>query len=336
VSDNRDNVLLLQRVGKELSVDVSGVPFTVVGDQYFVGFLDDETTGKRIESAVLRAKEEGYDDLVGSLVGLGSSESLPIEEPVDEGVVPETLRLPILGEIETKNLSLPVFTFVIALLDGFNPCAMWVLIFLISLLLGMKDRKRMWLLGGTFIAASGFVYFLFLSAWLNLFLFLGFVFWVRVLVGLVALGVGGYYLRDWYVNRDAACRVVEGERRKKLFGKMRSVTQRQRLVMAFIGSVGFAFAVNLIELVCSAGLPAIYTQVLALSNLPRWKHYLYLAFYILIFMIDDLAVFVVAMTTLKAVGIESKYARFSHLVGGILMFLIGLALLFKPELLMFG
>lgn len=339
---NRENLLLLQQVGRELSADVSGVPFTVVGEEYFVGYLDDQTTGVRIEAAVLRARDEGYLDVVGSLVGVDSSDtsisdktSLP-QEALEEGVVPESFRLPIFGEIQTKNLSLPAFTFVVALLDGFNPCAMWVLVFLISLLLGMKDRKRMWLLGSTFIAASAFVYFLFLSAWLNLFLFLGFVIWVRVLVGLVALGTGGYYLRDWYVNRGAACRVVKGERRKRIFEKMRGITKRRQLFLALVGIVGLAFAVNLIELVCSAGLPAVYTQVLALSGLPVWQYYLYLLFYVLIFMIDDLIVFVTAMTTLKAVGIESKYVRFSHLVGGVLMVLIGLSLLLKPELLMFG
>lgn len=359
VGGSRENALLRQ-VGRELSADVSGVPFTVVGEEYLAGYLNDQTSGRRIEAAVLQAKQQGYNDVVGSLVGLTPSvvpsvtvsltptEPTPsfqngevstsgeVHESSGDSPVPGVLTLPILGEIQTKTLSLPAFTFVVALLDGFNPCAMWVLLFLVSLLLGMKDRRRMWILGTTFVVASAFVYFLFLSAWLNLFLFLGFVFWVRLLVGLVALGVGIYYLRDWYVNRDAACRVVGSERRQRMFRKMRSITQRRQLILALIGIVGLAFAVNIIELVCSAGLPAVYTQVLALSNLPRWQYYLYLLFYMLIFMIDDLFVFIAAMTTLKAAGIESKYARFSHLVGGVLMLLIGLALLFKPELLMFG
>ena len=92
----------------------------------------------------------------------------------------------------------------------------------------------------------------------------------------------------------------------------------------------------MVELVCSAGLPAIYTQILSLSNLPTWQYYFYLGLYILIFMLDDLFVFFTAMFTLKAVGVESKYARYSHLIGGVLMLVIGLLLLFKPEWLMFG
>ena len=103
-----------------------------------------------------------------------------------------------------------------------------------------------------------------------------------------------------------------------------------------IGIILLAFAVNLVELVCSAGLPAIYTQVLSLTPMPKWQYYLYLLFYILIFMLDDLIVFVIAMVGLKAVGIESKYARMSRLVGGIVILLIGLLMLIKPELLAFG
>ncbi len=249
--------------------------------------------------------------------------------------IPETIVFPLIGELVIKELSLPTLTFVIALLDGFNPCAMWVLLFLISLLLGMENRLKMIILGTVFILTSGLVYFLFLSAWLNLFLFLGFVFWIRVVIGAFAVGVGFYYLRDFYLHKTG-CKVVGGEKRKKIFGRLREIVQSKYFLLAVVGIILLAFAVNLVELVCSAGLPAIYTQVLALTPMPRWQYYLYLVFYVVIFMIDDIAVFLIAMTTLHAVGVESKYARFAHLIGGLGMLIIGVLMLFKPELLMFG
>ena len=244
--------------------------------------------------------------------------------------------MPIIGEVNLRSLSLPALTFVIALVDGFNPCAMWVLLFLISILLGMADRTKMWILGSVFIFASGFVYFLFLSAWLNMFLFLGFVTWVRIAVAIVALGMGVYQLRDYWINRDGGCKVVANEKRKKIFERIKEITNKKQLFVAMFGMILLAFAVNLVELVCSAGLPAIYTQVLSLTPMPRWQYYLYLVFYIIVFMIDDLFVFVVAMTTLHAVGIESKYARYSRLIGGLIIFAIGILMLFKPEILMFA
>jgi len=144
----------------------------VVGQEYIVGYLSDETTGKEIENLVSCAMKDGCQDIVGGLL-LGNSQDENQTQEVKGAV--KALDAPVFGKLNLETLSLPVLTFVVAFLDGFNPCAMWVLIFLISLLLRMKDRKRMWLLGVTFIGASSLVYFLFLSAWLNLFLFLGFI-----------------------------------------------------------------------------------------------------------------------------------------------------------------
>jgi hypothetical protein len=180
------------------------------------------------------------------------------------------------------------------------------------------------------------VHFLFLSVWLNLFLFLGFVVWVRILISAVALGAGGYYLRDYWVNNNSVCSVTGSEKRRRVFEKIRNITQKRQFVFALGGIILLAVAVNVVELICSAGLPAIFTKILSLSNLPVWQYDLYLLFYILIFMLDDLFVFFTAMSTLQVVGIQNKYSRFSHLVGGILMLIIGLLLLFKPEWLMFG
>lgn len=332
ITTNRTNLELLQKVGKKLQADVSGVPFTVIGDQYFAGYLNDETTGREIEKAIIYALKNEHADVVTTLI----PEEAPPPTPIKARGVPEALKVPLWGKLQVKNLSLPVLTFIVALLDGFNPCAMWTLLFLISLLLGMKDKKRMWVLGSAFIASSAIVYFLFLSAWLNLFLFLGIIVWIRTLVGLVAIGAGAYYLRDYLTNKHGGCSVMGDEKRQRIFSKLREITQKPQFFLALGGIIALAIAVNMVELICSAGLPAIYTQILSLSNLPRWQYYLYLAFYILIFMLDDLFIFFTAMITLQTVGVQSKYARYSHLIGGILMLIIGLLLLFKPELLMFG
>ncbi|MBU3935596.1 hypothetical protein KJ909_02885 [Patescibacteria group bacterium] len=303
------NNQFLKETGQRLNADTSGIPFTVVADQYFVGFLSDDSTGQKIKQAL------GLQEKTSTL---------------------DTLNLPLFGTVAVKDFSLPLLTFVIALLDGFNPCAMWTLMFLISLLLGLKDRRRMWILGIAFIASSALVYFLFLTAWLNLFLFIGFITWVKILIALVALASGTYYLKDYFTNKDASCKVTGGPKKQKVFARLKAITQKEQFIFALIGIILLAFVVNLVELVCSAGLPAIYTQILAFSDLPTWQYYSYLLFYILIFMLDDLVIFFIAMTTLKAVGLNSKYSRYSHLLGGVLMLLIGLLLIFKPEFLMFG
>ncbi len=332
VTGNKDNIDLLKKIGKELSVDISGVPFTIVGDHYFTGWYNEQTTGAAIEEAVQCALQNGCYDTVGNLISPAASGS----KYQNEKKMPEKINLPIFGEIKTKNFSLPILTILIAGLDGFNPCAMWVLLFLISMLLGMKDKKRMWILGIAFIVSSAFVYFLFMSAWLNLFLFLGFVLWVRIIIGLVALAAGGYNLKEYFTNKSGKCKVTDNKKRQKVFEKLKSITQKKQLWIALSGIVILAFAVNLVELVCSAGLPAIYTQILALSSLEKWQYYAFLLLYIFIFMLDDLIVFFVAMTTLQMTGATTKYSHISHLIGGIIMIIMGVLLLFRPELLMFG
>jgi thiol-disulfide isomerase/thioredoxin len=328
-----ENYSLLQKIGDELNIVTGGVPITIIGNSHFVGYLDDETTGQTIINLIEEVSLKGDSNSVGKII---SSKEETVVPTSNIKSVPEQIKVPILGSVDTKKLSLPILTIVIAAMDGFNPCAMWTLLFLISLLLGMKDRKRMWILGGTFIVTSAVVYFLFLSAWLNLFLFLGFIVWVRIAIGILAIGAGGYYLRDYVKNKSGGCNVMGDTKRQKIFEKIRDITQRKEFLLALGGIIILALTVNIVELVCSAGLPAIYTQILSLSHLNPWQHYGYLLLYVLIFMLDDLFIFFTAMITLQATGIQSKYSRFSHLVGGVLMVIIGLLLLFKPELLMFG
>jgi uncharacterized membrane protein YidH (DUF202 family) len=251
-------------------------------------------------------------------------------------MIPPSISVPFIGEIRTADLSLPLLTVLLGALDGFNPCAMWVLVFLIGLLLGMQDRFRMWVLGTAFIAGSALVYFLFMAAWLNFLLFIGAVAWVRAAVGLVALGGGFYYLREYFQNPDAACKVTAPQARRRVFESLRKLATESRFWLALAGIVALAFAVNLVELLCSAGIPAVYTQVLALSHLPAWQYYAYLGLYILVFMLDDLVVFVVAMKTLQITGMTTSYSRFSHLAGGVVLLAIGALLLLRPEWLMFG
>jgi len=342
---DKDNVLLFQKIGKELEIEVGAVPMTFIGEEYLVGFFNGDTTGKEILNIYEELKASGDPNIVGRIIGEtkddddkdkkseGVRKSQEIKNPVN---IPEELNFPVLGSIKTESLSLPLLTFFIALMDGFNPCAMWVLLFLISILLGMKDRRKMWILGSVFILTSGLIYFLFLSAWLNVFLFLGYVFWVRILIGIVAVSAGIYQLKDYWTNRQGGCKTADGEKRRKIFDKIREITDRKEIVYAIFGIVLLACAVNVVELVCSAGLPAVYTQVLSLSKLDIWQYYLYLLFYIFVFILDDLFVFIVAMATLHMTGIQSKYSRFSRLFGGIIIFILGLLLIFKPELLMFS
>ena len=310
-----------------------GVPTIVVGERHFVGYDADTTTGAAILAAVAACRVQPCADVVPAFF----SDAAPARAagPRPDGL-PKTVRLPLLGEVELATVSLPALTVMLAAIDGFNPCAMWTLLFLMGLLVGIPDRTRMWTLGAAFIAASAAVYYVVLAAWLNLLLVLGWVAWIRAVVAMVALAGGGYYIREFFVNPEALCRVTGGASRQRVLAQLRSIALERRFWLALGGIVLLAVAVNLVEFICSAGIPAVYVQVLTLSELPVWQYHAYLLLYILVFMLDDLLIFVIAMKTLQVAGLTGTYARWSHLIGGGLLLVIGVLLLFRPEWLVFG
>lgn len=333
VYHDRENALLMQKVAKILNTDAGGVPFLVMGDKYFIGY-GEGITDKEIEAQLNKCLATFCPDSIAEIVGAEPGSFSNSDTNVTENKE-KIIKLPLLEEIDVYKFSLPALAVVMGTLDGFNPCAMWVLLFLISLLLGMDDRRRMWILGSVFIIASALVYFVFMAAWLNLIIFLGFIIWVRVAIAILALGGGFYSLNKFFTNKAATCEITSGEKQQQIFDKLKSAVNQKNFFLALAGIIILAFMVNLVELVCSAGLPAVFTQVLALNELANWQYYGYILLYIFFFMLDDLLVFFLAMITLRITGLTNKYSRYSRLIGGILMIIIGFLLLFKPEWLMF-
>ena len=339
ITRNTTNSNLLSDVKEKLSSTSKYVPYTVIGEKHWIGWNEDNKN--KIIHAI-----ENYDyskrDIVYEVINgidgenIGNTEISELETADPEG---SSFTVPILGDIDARKVSLPILSIVIGFIDGFNPCAMWVLIFLISMLMGMHNKKRMWTLGLTFLVSSALVYLLFMIAWLNIAVTLTGVMWIRMLIALVAL-VGAFVnLKIFYKavkKHDSGCEVVDNSKRKKLMSRIKKFTTEKSFWLAILGVIGLAFSVNLIELACSAGLPLIFTQILALNNLGSLEYMLYIALYILFFLLDDIIVFVIAMVTLELTGISTKYAKYSHLIGGIIMFIIGILMIFKPSWLMFN
>jgi len=323
VTNNADNVRLLQQAGERLGITVNGVPFTVIGEHYIIGWYDEKTTGNEIREAISCASNNLCVDIISGLTQATNLES-------DDTLI----NLPIFGFINPKSISIPLISVVLGLIDGFNPCAMWVLLFLISLLLGVKNEFKRWVYGSVFIISSTLVYFLFMTTWLNLFLFIGFVFWIRIVIGLIAFYAGYVNIKEFITN-PSGCPVTGDKERQKIFTKLKKFVQEKHFLLGLLGLFALAFIVNLVELVCSAGLPAIFTQILAINDLSTWQYYFYILLYLLFFMLDDLIVFTLAMFTMKETGLSTKYGHWTRLIGGILMFIIGALIILKPEWLMF-
>ena len=329
---NKENDELLSKVRKALNNNDKTVPYTVIGTTGITGF--NETVKNQIKSAYEFYTYE-FVDIVDVI-----QNDLDVEYEI---IPPEgQYNLPILGDVNPEDVSLPLVSIIIGFIDGFNPCAMWVLLFLLSIIVTMKDRKKMWIIGLTFLTTSAVVYLAFMLAWLQIAITLSEIVWVRFIIALIALLGGAINLTSYYKERkkDNGCAVVDKKQRKSISKRIHKIVKqiddKKTFYLAILGVMGLAVSVNLIELACSSGLPLIFTQILAINNLSSLQYLFYILLYILFFLIDDIIVFAIAMKSLKLTGISTKYNKLSHLIGGILMLLIGILMIFKPEWLMFN
>ncbi len=334
VSQNVMNYNFMNRVIDKTGIVTNGqVPFTIIGTDYYIGFEDH--VKKSIKDSIDKFLNDKNSIDVIAKVKNGEDVS-----NIKYNVDPKSTKvIPIFGEIDAKKVSLPLVAIVIGAVDGFNPCAMWVLLFLIGMLFHMKDKKKMWILGITFLLTSAVMYLLIMAAWLKVALSFMTVVWLRIFIAIVALVAGLVNLNSYIKEKkrkDDGCEIVDEKKRKKMFTKIKKITSEKKFVLAIFGIIALAISVNLVELACSAGLPLIFTQILALNDLSTFEYVIYMLIYILFFLIDDIVVFVIAMLTLNIKGISSKYGKYSHLIGGIIMILIGILMIFKPEWLMFN
>ena len=222
------------------------MPLIVIGDDVVVGYDEDTTTGAEIEARIEACQSKTCFDVAAEYVrGAHPAVATPratdgrdADTEAHRPALPDTVRLPGIGEIATRSLSLPVLTLVLGALDGFNPCAMWVLVFLIGLLVGMQDPVRMWSYGAVFLLTSAAVYFAFMAAWLNVFLFVGSLPWIRAAIGIFAVGAGGYYLWQFATNPDAACPVTSPGERERMMTRLKAVVGERSFLLAVAGLCG--------------------------------------------------------------------------------------------------
>ena len=339
---NEENSSFLNEISKSMEFDVKGVPVTIIGDTVISGYSD--SLSRKIERAIEYYEDDNneYRDAVSEIEnGTYVKEEKEVdkdsfekkEKKSDEEL---TVDVPLFGDINLKSVSLTSSAVIIGLIDGFNPCAMWVLLFLISILLGMKDRRKMWAIGLSFLITSAFVYFLILISWLNIVAKVSTIIWIRNIIALVALGGGIYNIYKFFTSKDSGCDVVDDKKRKTIFSKIKKFCKEKNIILAVGGACLLAISVNLVELACSAGLPLVFGQLLALNNVSGIQGILYTLLYVAFFMIDDIIIFVIAMLTTKIAAISTKYNKYSHLIGGLIMVIIGILLLFKPSILMFN
>lgn len=302
VMRDRDALESLKRIAAQHGVSAARVPAMLVGGQLIIGYSDEADTGQLIRRLLSQGppQEEGF-----AVDFLGHSLSL-------------------------AQVGLPLFTLALGLLDGFNPCSMWVLILMISLLAPLNNRPRMLAVAGTFVAVQGLAYFVFIAAWLNLFLLIGLSRLSEVVIATLALLAGAIHLKDFWRFGWGVTLSIPAAAKPGIYARMRRVLQAKNLAAALFGTVLLAVLVQIVEFMCTSGFPALFTRILTLQQLDAASYYGYLLLYDLAYMLDDIAILAIGIVTLSQRRLQEKEGRWLKLVSGLVMVTLGLYLLLSP------
>lgn len=318
ISENPESAALFKTLSEKMGDSNFAVPAFLFCEEAVIGYLDEKTTG-----ALLR------DKLLSCRASLVEGDKEVSGQPAKA----EKFSLPILGELDYKSRSLPAFTIIIAGLDAFNPCAFFVLLLMLSLLVNAKDRKRMLWIGGIFVFFSGFIYFIFMAAWLNLFLYIGEIRAITIVAAIIAIGVSFINIKDYFMFKKGISLSIPDSAKPGLYERIRGLMNASSMPAMIAGTIMLAIVANSYELLCTAGFPMVFTRLLTLHDLPGWGYYLYLVLYNIIYVIPLVVIVLIFTKTLGSRKLSEKEGRVLKLVSGLMMLELGLLLLFAPDLL---
>jgi len=334
VKDNPENARFYFETAKSLGVEALSVPGLVFCRQVMIGYESAATTGAELERAIDACHAERVAQ-PGTTAALAAASTGNTRGQSAAGVREPgtTLHLPFVGAVNAQALSLPLLTVVLGGMDAFNPCAFFVLLFLLSLLVHARSRTRMMIVGGTFVLFSGIVYFIFMAAWLNVFLIAGELRVITIIAGLLALTVAALNVKDYFWFKEGPSLSIPDAAKPGLFKRMREVVTTGSMGPMLASTVLLAIVANSYELLCTAGFSMVYTRALTLAHLESWQYYAWLAAYNVIYVLPLLAIVTVFTRTMGARKLSESEGRILKLVSGFMMLGFGLVLLFAPNLL---
>lgn len=342
---NPEERALFDRVAQKAGLP-KATPLTLIGGQVVQGFGSSDTTGKYLVELIDRAKGQPRTTVQDFLDAAAPTEPARNDGGCDEsGSAPCALQgdgsaaylveVPFVGAVDMKRFSLPAIAAILGFVDGFNPCAMWVLVTFLIVLLQVGDRRKVYQIAGLFIAAETIMYYLILNVWYAAWDFIGLDRIVTPVVGLIAVGAGAYFLYEGWTS-DGTCKVTNLEQKRKTHLRISDIAARPFTLLSAIAVIGLALSVNVIEFACSVGIPQTFTKILDLNGLGLLERQAMMAIYILLYMVDDFIVFGLALWGSQHLGLTTKYAKWCNVLGGILMLALGSILVLAPQLLKFA
>jgi len=347
------NIPIMEKLTKAAGFEASGVPITFLGDKYWVGYSD--SVGKEIEDTVIycsanRCKDLAKDTLTEAELAAGlpltlkpdeiastNTEAVPTIDPASSSAKEtntsgsNVINVPLMGEVNLENQSLPIATLLIGFVDGVNPCSIWALTMLLAITLHTGSRKKVMIIGLVFITVTAGVYALFILGLFSALTLLRSMEWVQAIVSIVALVFALINIKDYFWYKEGVSLTIADDKKPGLFQKMRKVVDASDSFWGLVGAtIVLAAGVSLVEFACTAGFPVIWTNLLSAQKVAPLAFALLLLLYLFIYQLDELGIFMAAVISLKSTKIEEKHGRILKLIGGTLMLALAIAMLVDP------
>ncbi len=331
---NVPNRAVFEKMAAKFGFEPQAVPTFFIGDYHIVGY--NEEVGRQIEQLVQNCLANGCPD-----AGSGVVDAAPGVQPNPEPTQPpnnpletHTVKLPIIGTVNLENQSLFVATLLISFIDGFNPCSLWVLSMLLALTIHTGSRKKVVWIGLVFLTVTALIYALFIAGLFSVLKIVSFVGWIQVLVALVAAFFGMVNIKDYFFYKEGLSFTISDEKRPGIIKRLRAVMDASQSFWGLTGAtIVLAAGVSLVEFSCTAGFPVLWTNLLTAQNVAAGVFILLLVVYMLIYQIDELAIFFGAVATLRASRLQEKQGRILKLIGGVLMLTLAVVMIINPEIM---
>jgi glutaredoxin len=317
----------LQQIVREQGGGLARVPAIVAGGQLFIGYSEEARTDRLIRSALAGQRAD-------SAAAASSDSACEAEEslscpggPAATTEAPPTFELDFFGRtLKLDDIGLPAFTLAMGVLDGFNPCSMWVLLLMISILAPLDDRRRMVAIAGTFVLVEGIAYFLFMAAWLNLFLFIGVSRASELVIAAIAIIAGLINMKDFFAFGGGISLSIPEKAKPGIYSRIRGLLHAPTMTAAIISAAVLAILVQVVEFLCTSGFPALFTRILTLRELNAMNYYGYLLLYDAAYMLDDVIVLTIGVVMLSRHRLQQREGRWLKLISGIVMIALGIYL----------
>ena len=343
VKDPEDRELFFA-FGDKFGFEPQYVPTIFIGSQFWVGYNENiqaEMDRKIQQCLATPCVDEG----IGILREFGLVDALSPGEPVEGEVPPDeesspvdesafSITLPLIGQIDLADQSLLLSTLLISFVDGFNPCSIWVLSMLLAITLNTRSRKKVLIIGFVFITVTAIVYALFIGGLFTVFTFIGYVGWIQLVVALIALVFALVNIKDYFWYKEGLSFTISDKQKPGIYKGIRRIMNAEENIWGLISAtVVMAAGVSLVEFSCTAGFPMVWTNLLAFHEVTGLAFLGFLLVYMLVYQIDEMGIFLVAVFTLRKSKMEEKYGRILKLLGGILMLALAIVMLVDPTLM---